>query len=95
MRDDENIPVAAITAGEPAKAPSAVLPSQNPQRPNRFVVLWRKIGEESLGFSYCSRTGILFVMASIFVARQMVDKQVDFLPGGATQQGAEASADLA
>lgn len=95
MPDDEDIPVAAIAVEEPEEAPKAVLSPERPRRPNRFVVLWRKIGAGSLGFSLLLHAGILLFMASYFIARQMTDKQVDFLPGGGTQQGAEASADLA
>jgi hypothetical protein len=95
MPDDEDIPVAAIAVEEPAEAPKVALSPERPRRPNRFVVLWRKIGAGSLGFSLLLHAGILLFMASYFIATQMTDKQVDFLPGGGTQQGAEASADLA
>ncbi|MFN7563144.1 MAG: hypothetical protein ACK5TH_15285 [Prosthecobacter sp.] len=91
MPDDKDIPLAAIAVEEPEEAPNAKLP----RRPNRFVVLWRKIGAGSLGFSLLLHAGILLFMASYFIVRQISDKQVDFLPGGGTQQGAEASADLA
>jgi hypothetical protein len=99
MPDDKDIPVAAIAVSEPEAAPAAVLAPQGfvstSRPPNQFVKLWRKIGAGSLGFSILLHAGILLFMASWFIARQMADKQVDFLPGGGTQQGAEASAELA
>jgi hypothetical protein len=99
MPDDKDIPVAAIAVTEPETAPAAVLAPQGfvsaSRPPNQFVKLWRKIGAGSLGFSILLHAGILLFMASWFIARQMADKQVDFLPGGGTQQGAEASAELA
>jgi len=99
MPDDPDIPVAAIAVSEPEAAPEAVLAPRGfvsaSRPPNQFVKLWRKIGAGSLGFSILLHAGILLFMASWFIARQMADKQVDFLPGGGTQQGAEASAELA
>ena len=99
MPDDKDIPVAAMAVTEPEAAPAAVLAPQGfvsaSRTPNQFVKLWRKIGAGSLGFSILLHAGILLFMASWFIARQMADKQVDFLPGGGTQQGAEASAELA
>ena len=99
MPDDKDIPVAAMAVTEPEAAPAAVLAPQGfvsaSRTPNQFVKLWRKIGAGSLGFSILLHAGILLFMASWFIARQMADKRVDFLPGGGTQQGAEASAELA
>ena len=90
MPDDEDIPVAAIAVEEPAAPPVVVS-----RRPNGFVKLWRQIGVGSLTLSILLHAGILLFMASYFIVRQMTPKQVDFLPGGGTQQGAKASADLA
>lgn len=95
MPDDPDIPVAAIAVSEPETAPAVVLAPQGfvstSRPPNQFVKLWRKIGAGSLGFSILLHAGILLVMASWFIARQMADKQVDFLPGSGTQQGEAAS----
>jgi hypothetical protein len=93
MPDDEDIPVAAIAVEEPAAPPVAA--SSPSRRPNGFVRLWRQIGVGSLTLSLLLHAGILLFMASYFIVRQMTPKQVDFLPGGGTQQGAKASADLA
>ncbi len=90
MPDDEDIPVAAIAVEEPAAPPVAAS-----RRPNGFVKLWRQIGAGSLTLSILLHAGILLFMASYFIVRQLTPKQVDFLPGGGTQQGAQASADLA
>ena len=90
MPDDEDIPVAAIAVEEPAALPVVVS-----RRPNGFVKLWRQIGAGSLTLSILLHAGILLFMASYFIVRQLTPKQVDFLPGGGTQQGAKASADLA
>lgn len=92
MTDESDIPVAEA---EPDEASQTALAPVNPHRPNRFVVMWRKIGGGSLGFSILLHAAILLFMASYFIVRQISDKQVDFLPGGGTRQGAEASADLA
>lgn len=65
------------------------------RRPNRFVRLWRTIGGGSLTLSILIHAGLLVVAGFVVFASQVFDKQVDFLPGGGTQQGREASADLA
>lgn len=93
MPDDEDIPVAALAVEEPAPAP--VVARVASRRPNGFVKLWRQIGAGSLTLSILIHAGILLFMASYFIVRQMTPKEVDFLPGGGTQQGAAASADLA
>lgn len=65
------------------------------RRPNRFVLAWRKIGAGSLALSLAIH-GVLIVVAGIIVFTQVVaDRQVDFLPGGGTQQGADASREVA
>jgi hypothetical protein len=67
-----------------------------PAKPqNAFTRMWRKLGGGSLTFSILVHAGILLAMALIVVAHKMVEKQVDFLPGGGTQQGEQASQDLA
>jgi len=84
-----------VRMAEEQDKPAIAVAVQVPRRRYRFVVLWQKIGMGSLGFSLLFHAAILLFMASYFIARQMVDKEVDFLPGGGTQQGAQASADLA
>ena len=82
MTDESDIPVAGA---EPDEASQTALAPVNPHRPNRFVVMWRKIGGGSLGFSILLHAAILLFMASYFIVRQISDKQVDFLPGGGTR----------
>ena len=62
--------------------------------PNAFVRMWRAAGGGSLTLSILIHAAILIAMGLIVVAQQMAEKQVDFLPGGGTPQGAQASADL-
>lgn len=64
------------------------------RRPNRLVRLWRSVGGGSLTLSILIHAGLLALAGFLVLATQTFDKQVDFLPGGGTQQGAEASADL-
>lgn len=65
------------------------------RRPNRFILAWRKIGAGSLALSLAIHAGLI-VLAGIIVFTQVVtDRQVDFLPGGGTRQGAEASSEVA
>jgi len=66
-----------------------------PAKPqNAFVKMWKKVGGGSLTLSIFVHAGILIAMGLIVVAQKMQEKQVDFLPGGGTQQGAAASQDL-
>jgi hypothetical protein len=66
-----------------------------PAKPqNAFVKMWKKVGGGSLTLSIFVHAGILLAMGLIVVAQKMQEKQVDFLPGGGTQQGAAASQDL-
>ncbi|MFO1437361.1 MAG: prenyltransferase/squalene oxidase repeat-containing protein [Verrucomicrobiaceae bacterium] len=66
-----------------------------PAKPqNAFVKMWKKVGGGSLTFSIMVHAGILLAMFLIVVAKSVVEKQVDFLPGGGTQQGQQASQDL-
>lgn len=66
-----------------------------PSRPvNALVRAWRKIGGGSLTLSLAIHAGILIVGGAIVVSTQMIQKQVDFLPGGGTQQGAQASSEM-
>jgi len=58
------------------------------------VRLWRKVGGGSLTLSLAIHAGILIIGGALVVSSQMIQKQVDFLPGGGTQQGAQASAEM-
>ena len=65
------------------------------EQPNALVRLWRSIGGGSLTLSLLFHAGLLVLAGLVVLATQTFEKQVDFLPGGGTQQGAAASADLA
>ncbi|WP_166647003.1 prenyltransferase/squalene oxidase repeat-containing protein [Prosthecobacter fusiformis] len=98
------VPVAAVEEEEEFMAVEAVggevfhPPALNhfePARPsNPLIQAWRKVGGGSLALSIAIHVGILVVGGAIVVSTQMIQKQVDFLPGGGTQQGAEASAEM-
>lgn len=62
--------------------------------PHPFVRLWRKVGGGSLTLSLAIHAGIILIAGIIVVSSQMIEKEVDFLPGGGTAQGAAASADM-
>ncbi len=78
---------------DPAVVPIFIPPPE--KRPNAFVRRWRSIGGGSLTLSIAIHAGLLALAGFVVFASQAFDKQVDFLPGGGTQQGAEASAELA
>ncbi len=61
---------------------------------NPFVRFWQKVGGGSLTLSIAIHLGILIIGGAIVVSTQMMQKQVDFLPGGGSQQGAQASAEM-
>jgi len=62
--------------------------------PNKFVQMWRKAGASSLLLSILIHAGLGVLALFIVFSTGVMDKQVDFLPGGGTAQGAQASADL-
>jgi hypothetical protein len=62
--------------------------------PNKFVQMWRKAGASSLLVSILVHAGLAVAALFIVFSSGVMDKQVDFLPGGGTAQGAQASADL-
>src|SRR5690606_22758353 len=91
--DDDAVVLAAAEPGEVFHPPA--LTHIEPAKPaNALVRAWRKIGGGSLTLSLAIHAGILLFAGAIVVSTQMIQKQVDFLPGGGTQQGAEASAEM-
>ncbi len=74
--------------------PEAVTHFEEVKPPHPFVKLWRRMGGGSLTLSLAIHAGILLVAGIVVVSSQMIEKEVDFLPGGGTAQGAEASADM-
>ena len=69
-------------------------PSPNQKRPNRFVTLWRTIGGGSLTLSLCIHGGLILLGGYLVFVTQLPDEQIDFMPGGGTQQGEAASQSL-
>lgn len=89
--------VQAVLTEEPGMTPILRLnPSAGSQTkgPNTFVKLWKKMGAGSLMLSLVIHGALLAVAGLIALTVTLQDKQVDFLPGGGTQQGAQASAAL-
>ncbi|HEY1081337.1 MAG TPA: hypothetical protein VGE29_03695 [Prosthecobacter sp.] len=98
------VPVAAAVAEIPATAvlstglPSVVTPTSSSWIPGKripsWLLAWRKIGGGSLTLSLLIHGGLLLAAGLIVVVSQGLEKQVDFLPGGGTRQGAQASQDV-
>jgi hypothetical protein len=61
--------------------------------PNALQRTWRKIGGGSLAFSLLVHSGLVLVAGMVVFSRTS-HQQVDFLPGGTTRQGADASAQI-
>ena len=74
--------------------PEAVTHFEEVKPPHPFIKLWRRMGGGSLTLSLAIHAGILLLAGIVVVSSQMIEKEVDFLPGGGTAQGAEASADM-
>ena len=99
--------VAAVVAHEPGEEgvvvpehhegevfhPPALTHIEEAKPQNAFVRAWKKIGGGSLTLSIAIHAGLLLV-AGLIVFTTVTQKQVDFLPGGGTQQGQQASQDL-
>ncbi len=66
-----------------------------PTKPkNAFQRAWAKVGGGGLTLSLAIHAGLIILAGIIVVSVQQAQKQVDFLPGGGTQQGQQASADM-
>ena len=66
-----------------------------PAKPkNAFQRAWAKVGGGGLTLSLAIHAGLIILAGIIVVSVQQAQKQVDFLPGGGTQQGQQASADM-
>ena len=61
---------------------------------NAFVRAWKKIGGGSLTLSLAIHAGLIVVAGLIVFTVQQAQKQVDFLPGGGTAAGQQASNDM-
>ena len=95
--DDNDEAVPRAERADDGEVPDSHPPHEfaSGHRPNRFILAWRKIGGGSLALSIVVHA-VLIISAGVIVFTQVVsEKQVDFLPGGGTQQGADASRDVA
>ena len=92
---DESLPLAVRIDDAVPDAPVAAPDFATGLRPNRFILAWRKIGVGSLAFSLAIHVALIVVAGIIVFTQVVIEKQVDFLPGGGTRQGAEASRDVA
>lgn len=73
--------------------PPALTHFEEAKPQNAFVRTWKKVGGGSLTLSLAIH-GALLLIAGLIVFTTVTQKQVDFLPGGGTQQGQQASQDL-
>jgi hypothetical protein len=93
--ETEVVAAAAVEHHEGEVYHPPVLTHIEPAKPvNAVVKMWRKIGGGSLTLSLAIHIGILAVGGAIVVSSQLIQKQVDFLPGGGTQAGQQASAEM-
>ena len=74
--------------------PPAATHIEEVKPPHPIVRMWRKMGGGSLTLSLAIHAGILLIAGIVVVSTQMIEEKVDFLPGGGTAQGAEASAEM-
>ncbi len=75
--------------------PRLIAPSIAPARKvNPLVRMWRQVGGGSLTLSLLIHAGIVLAAGLIVFTTALQEKQVDFLPGGGSQQGADASSAL-
>ncbi len=74
--------------------PPAATHIEETKPPHPIVKMWRRIGGGSLTLSLAIHAGILLVAGIVVVSSRMIEKEVDFLPGGGTAQGAAASAEM-
>lgn len=61
---------------------------------SRFGQLWQRAGGGSLTFSILVHAALVVIAGLIVFTTATQEKAVDFLPGGGTQQGQQASQDL-
>ncbi|MDB6075163.1 MAG: hypothetical protein JWO89_2803 [Verrucomicrobiaceae bacterium] len=80
--------------GEEVFHPAAAHDFGPPPKKNKMIEWWRTVGGGSLTLSIAVHVGIFIIAGLIIFTTQTVTKNVDFLPGGGTNQGAQASQDL-
>ena len=88
----EDVEVGYVEEGGPVFEHAPLPP---PRKSNLLVEYWRKVGAGSFLLSILIHVG-LFMLAALIVIPQFMAKQpVDFLPGGGTKSGQDASKQLA
>ena len=74
--------------------PPAVTHIEPAKPKNAFARAWAKVGGGGLTLSLAIHAGLIILAGSIYLVVKQQQKQVDFLPGGGTKQGQQASADM-
>ena len=74
--------------------PPALTHFEEAKPQNKFVKMWKRIGGGSLTLSLAIHAGIILLAGIIVLTAQAIQPQVDFLPGGGTHAGKDASADM-
>jgi len=100
MAQSGSVPVVILEAepghpfGEEGIYPAAVHDFGPPPRRNKLVTWWRTVGGGSLTLSILIHLGLLAIAGLVVFSNTIITKNVDFLPGGGTTQGAAASQEL-
>ncbi len=79
---------------EPPAASSVGETSGNNER-RGLKHYWQQIGGGSLSLSLALHIGLLLIAGLVVFTTTSAERNIDFLPGGGTQQGEQASSDLA
>lgn len=87
-----SIPAAPVAEPVPFVAGHLIEPSK---KPGFFATYWRKIGAGSFLVSLAIHAALLAVATLVVTTVVTADKTVDFLPGGGSKAGQEASQALA
>ncbi|MCE9519334.1 MAG: hypothetical protein K8R87_07265 [Verrucomicrobia bacterium] len=66
-----------------------------PPKTNAFLAYWRKVGGGSLMISLLIHVGLIALFVTIVMSIPPQEVKLDFLPGGGSKAGAEASSQLA
>ncbi len=100
MQASQPVAVATAVSSEPLLGedqlyhPPAATHIEEAKPPHPVVKLWRQMGGSSLTLSVAIHAAILVLALYVVVSERIFEKEVDFLPGGGTAQGAAASAEM-
>ena len=100
MAQSGSVPVVIVAAepghpfGEEGIYPAAAHDFGPAPRRNKLVTWWRTVGGGSLTLSILIHLGLLAIAGLVVFSNTIITKNVDFLPGGGTSQGAAASQEL-